>query len=112
MNVKGSSWPIWKTNRRRILRFMIAQYNIRKHSAIFEKDFEELKEYEYAMNYIRALDDRLFYKKCPMCNSDKVTFGRARDICFDGTNDVELGKIESLMISHCENCGYSAIEDF
>jgi uncharacterized OB-fold protein len=63
------------------------------------------------MKFMQALEEGPF-ETCPACGSKRVGWARACPLCFNGYNDKELGKIESLLVTHCYDCGYTGIEDF
>lgn len=60
------------------------------------------------------MDFDTFNKKqvCPICGSEKYTYGKANDVMFYGFNDKELGRLEMLTILKCEECGFYSIMDW
>lgn len=114
MNVAGGVWSKYKTIRRRVLRFLISEQNRQKHEAVFEEDYERLKEYGDAIEFIKSMDFDEYKKKqvCPICGSEEYTYGEVSDVMFYGFNDKELGKLEKLTILKCEECGFYSILDW
>lgn len=112
MNVKGSTWSEYKVRRRRAVRSLIATINKLKRTALFEHELKEVKDLEDALDFVKSQDFNKLVKhvKCPICGSNKITYADAENVCFNGYNDEELGKLEILVISRCENCGFYAIE--
>ena len=109
---KNMSWSVFKTKRRRVLRFLESEYNKAKHEAIFDEDFERLQELEKSIKFIKSMDFDKFLKStaCPICGETKWTYGCADAVMFYGMDDKELGKLERLTIYKGEGCGCYCVE--
>lgn len=49
---------------------------------------------------------------CPICGSNKYTYGLANDVLMFGFDDKELGKFEKFTVLRCEECGFYSIVDW
>lgn len=113
---KGAKWSKYKVRRRSALRFLVALYNKKKQEsvAIFEEDKKELEGIRDVIDLLQAIDynnsDWSYKNKCPICGSDKVIYCPIEPCCFDSV-DHKLGQIEGLIINHCEDCGFTNIEN-
>lgn len=116
--VKNQKWSAYKVKRRKVLRFMVALYNRKKHEAVFKEDDEELEGLQETIELLKSIDydnSTWSYKGvCPICGSDKIIYCPIEPCCFDDRSKLykgKLGKIEGLIINHCTDCGFTNIEN-
>ena len=112
---KGSKWSKYKVRRRAVLRFLSSLYNKTKREALFDEDKKELEGIQEAIDLLHAIDyddhDWSYKNKCPICGSDRIIYSTIEPCCFDSAGENKLGKIEGLVVNHCEDCGYTTIEN-
>ena len=112
--VKNQKWSPFKVSRKRILRDIVAIRNKLNAQAVFKEDKKDVKSLDKTIDFLNRLDYNYnweYKKVCPMCESDKITKCKFEPACFNGVNNIKLGKIEGLYIYRCEECGYTTISN-
>ena len=107
---KRNSWSEVAKKRARISRFLTEQMNMRKLSAVYDYEKEEVEQYKEAIDFLYELDmSKIFFNQCPHCRKEflydevvkiKKTRGDFRN------ND----KFLRFRIVHCPRCGYTTIK--
>lgn len=107
---KRNSWSEVAKKRAKISRFLTEQMNMRKLSAVYDYEKEEVEQYKEAIDFLYELDmSKIFFNQCPHCKKpflyDEVVKIKKRRGDFRN-NDKYL----RFRIVHCPRCGYTTIK--
>ena len=105
---KNYKWALPVIQRRQALINLIALANKLRVDAVFPEDFKDVKTLDDAIKVIQSYSMQPYNGgKCPICDSPSLTEGYIDDISFAGIGAAPewLGKLEGLVITHCDNCG-------
>jgi len=81
--------------------------------AVFPEDFADVAKIDEAVKLLSAYNMQPdIHGKCPLCGSETLTEGTIENIMFNGIGAAPkwMGKIEGLVMRHCETCGAYNIE--
>ena len=107
---RRNSWSEVAKKRAKISRFLTEQMNMRKLSAVYDYEKEEVEQYKEAINFLYELDmSKIFFNQCPHCKKEfvydeKVSIRKHKG---DARNK---GKYLRFRIVHCPRCGYTTIK--
>lgn len=105
----GMKWSPYKRKKRKLLQGLQKIYTRLKAEAVFDADVENCQVLKESIEFFRSMDSQHdWYNKkyCPICKSRKITYADIEPCCFNGANDVDLGKIVILRVWHCCDCGF------
>lgn len=107
---KRNSWSEVAKKRAKISRFLTEQMNMRKLSAVYDYEKEEVEQYKEAIDFLYELDmSKIFFNQCPHCRKpflyDEVV--KIKKTRGDFRNN---GKYLKFRIVHCPRCGYTTIK--
>lgn len=107
---KRNSWSEVAKKRAKISRFLTEQMNMRKLSAVYDYEKEEVEQYKEAIDFLYELDmSKIFFNQCPHCKKpflyDEVV--KIKKTRGDFRNN---GKYLKFRVVHCPRCGYTTIK--
>ena len=106
--IKGMGWSPYKKKRRRVLKFLLSEYNRLMHEAVFDEDFKKLDQYKECVDLIEAMDGATayHYAVCPVCGSNVWLSADVPPLMFKQFRGTRHKKEKSLKIAFCKDCGF------
>lgn len=105
---KNYKWAVPAVRRRECMLALIRLANRLRVEAVFPQDYKDVALLDEAVKIMQSYSLQPYNGgKCPICDSPSVTEGILDDVCFEGIGAAPkwLGKMEGLVIRHCDNCG-------
>lgn len=105
-------WSGYKKKRRKVLQFLVGEQNRVKHEAFFDEDFERVKQYQEAIDFINTLEfSHKVYRNCPMCNSTIMQLTEMPVEVVNAQRHRDYIKYhKTLKLYMCRDCGFYAVE--
>jgi len=91
-----------------MLEFAVKSYNTKNEVAVFDEEIEEVAKFKQLKEFLEGVSDTRFIK-CPFCKSENIIEGCCDAVAFYGKEDVYRGKIEDIIVTRCDDCGYTNV---